>query len=278
MVRRAFLIAGLFLLAAATVWSEPLRVLTFNVRYPSEQDGQNRWEQRRDLLVQTIKEAQPDLIGTQELFKEQGNYIVEKLPEYSWFGVSRRGDQTDEHMGVFYRKERFRLADSGHFWLSETPDKPGSVSWNMSLPRMVTWGYFEESDGRRLYFYNTHFPHRGTEDAAARVKCAQQLAEHLRMLPEGSTVILTGDFNTDAASEPHKILTEYMQDAWTSVPEPAGPSGTFHNFSGKPASARIDWVLFKGALKPVAAETITRNNDGHYPSDHFPVLVTFEWK
>jgi endonuclease/exonuclease/phosphatase family metal-dependent hydrolase len=91
--------------------------MSFNVRYPARTDGPNRWEFRRDFLVETIREKSPDVIGTQELYYEQGQYIVEKLREYAWFGISRRGSHEDEHMGVFYKKDRLRVLDSGNFWL-----------------------------------------------------------------------------------------------------------------------------------------------------------------
>jgi endonuclease/exonuclease/phosphatase family metal-dependent hydrolase len=132
-----------FIIVAAmlTGWLLPaqtMKVMTFNVRYPNPGDGRNRWEERRDLVVKTIRDAAPDLIGTQELYHVQGQYIVEKAPEYAWFGLSRRGNQADEHLGIFYRKARLVLLDSGNFWLSATPEMPGSISWGMSLPRMVT--------------------------------------------------------------------------------------------------------------------------------------------
>ena len=114
--------------------AQTLRVMTFNVRYPSPDDGPNRWDFRSDLLVDTIRDKAPDLFGTQELFYEQGRYIVEKLHGYTWFGISRRGNREDEHMGVFYRTESLRLVESGNFWLSETPEAPGSMSWNVTLP------------------------------------------------------------------------------------------------------------------------------------------------
>src|SRR3954452_15385098 len=92
------LLAALFV--ANAFGADSLRVMTFNVRYPAKGDGPNVWEARRDLLVDTVRKNAPDLMGTQELFYEQGQYIVEKLPEYAWFGVSRRGNHEDEHMGV----------------------------------------------------------------------------------------------------------------------------------------------------------------------------------
>jgi endonuclease/exonuclease/phosphatase family metal-dependent hydrolase len=266
------------LLLAAHAYPADLRVMTFNVRYPAKSDGANVWENRRDLLVDTIRTSKPDIVGTQELFHFQGQYIADKLPEYKWFGVSRRGNQEDEHMGVFYRADRLKLIESGNYWLSETPETPGSMSWNVTLPRMVTWGIFEDSSsGKRFHFFNTHFAHR-QEDGEARENSARVIAGRLAKLPAGTTAILTGDFNTDSATEPYKVLTAVLTDAWSSVQKPAGPTGTFHGFSGKPRTSRIDWILYRGSLKPRSVETITHNDNGRYPSDHFPVLAVFEWE
>jgi endonuclease/exonuclease/phosphatase family metal-dependent hydrolase len=252
--------------------------MTFNVRYPATSDGPNVWEKRRDLLVATIKESNPDVFGTQELFYEQGQYIVEKAPEYAWFGVSRRGNRTDEHMGVFYKASVLRLVESGNFWLSENPDTPGSMSWNVTLPRMVTWGLFEiKASGKRFYFYNTHFPHRGREDAEARVQCARVIQSHMAKLPKDVPFILTGDFNTDVGSEPYKVIAPGLTDAWATAASKAGPNGTFHGFKGTPGTARIDWILFRGMARANKAETLTKNEEGRYPSDHFPVLAVLEF-
>ena len=57
--------------------AQTLRIMSFNVRYPAKSDGANIWENRRDLLVDTIRKHAPDIMGTQELFYEQGQYIVE---------------------------------------------------------------------------------------------------------------------------------------------------------------------------------------------------------
>jgi endonuclease/exonuclease/phosphatase family metal-dependent hydrolase len=277
-MRLAYLaLLGLSLLSSSPA-AEALRIMSFNVRYPAKSDGPNIWEARRDILIATIRDSKPDLIGTQELFHLQGEYIVEKLPEYAWFGVGRRGDKTDEHMGVFYRKDRFELKDSGNFWLSETPEVPGSSSWDMSLPRLATWGEFKDKrSGRSFRFYNTHFPHR-REDEAARTQCARVIAQRLSALPKEMTVILTGDFNTDAGSEAHRTLTAHLTDVYSAVPNPSGPKDTFHGFRGTPRSGRIDWILFRGSFQPRSFETVTSNENGRYPSDHFPVVAVLEWQ
>lgn len=260
-------------LAAA---AEPLRVMTFNVRYPNPGDGANVWPARRDLLVETIRSRRPDIIGTQELFHEQGQHIVEKLPEYAWFGLSRRGNHEDEHMGVFYRKDRLRVVESGDFWLSVTPEKPGSISWNMSLPRMVTWAVFEiTGTGKRFRYFNTHFAHRDV-DETARLKSAMLIACRIGLLDAEEAVILTGDFNAPAGGAVHQILAQHMQDAWLAAATRTGPEDTFHGFTGKPRPGRIDWILYRAPWKVLSAETITDRKGGVFPSDHFPVLAVFE--
>lgn len=256
--------------------AQTLRVMTFNVRYPAPSDGADRWELRRDLLVSSIREKDPDLIGSQELFFGQGQYIVEKAPGYAWFGISRRGNHEDEHMGVFYKKDKFRLVDSGNFWLSETPEQPGSMSWNVSLPRMVTWGLFEvKAGGRRFFLYNTHFPHR-REDDEARAQCARVLIDKINRLPRDIPFILTGDFNSIPDSPPYAAFAGTLEDSRLTAGRRTGPDGTNSGFRGSTEGRRIDWILYRGELKVAESETVIYARDGRYPSDHFPVLAVFE--
>jgi endonuclease/exonuclease/phosphatase family metal-dependent hydrolase len=264
--------------SVAVLQAQTLRVMTFNVRYPSPDDGPNRWDLRKDLVVDTIRGKAPDLVGTQELFSEQGQYIVEKLPEYAWFGLSRRGNREDEHMGVFYKKDRLRLVESGNFWLSETPETPGSMSWSVSLPRMATWGLFELPDsGRRFYFFNTHFPHR-REDDQARLECARVLAQRISRTPGNLPLILTGDFNAAPDSAPYAVFAGTLKDARLSAERRIGPDGTNSGFAGSTSGRRIDWIFYRGGLKAVESETIVNGRDGRFPSDHFPVLAVFEFQ
>jgi endonuclease/exonuclease/phosphatase family metal-dependent hydrolase len=265
---------ALFLLSLAAS-AQTLKVMSFNVRYPNPGDGADVWSARRDLLVDTVRAKAPDIMGTQELFYEQGQYIAEKLPDYAWFGLSRRGNREDEHMGVFYRKDRLTLIDSGDFWLSETPEKPGSISWNMSLPRMVTWGLFELKGGPRFLYLNTHFAHR-REDERARQMSARLIACRLGLYDPALPIVLTGDFNAPAGGDTYKILAAHLKDSRLEAAEKTGPEGTFHGFKGNPGPARIDWIMFRAPWKALSNETITVNRDGRYPSDHFPVMTVFQ--
>lgn len=265
---------------AADNAAAPLKVMTFNVRLPTDADGDNRWQARKDILVDAIRAQQPAVFGTQELFAEQGDYIVRHLPQYAWFGVGRRGDAEgagDEHMGVFYLRDELKVIESGDFWLSDTPDVAGSITWGNLYPRMVTWALFERiTDGRRFYFFNTHLPYRD-QDEPIRERGAALLLQRLSALPADVPVVVTGDFNTGPDSGVHARLTGDLVDAWERSRQRSGQEATFHAFSGK-ADRRIDWILVRGFdVGPVATVTVTDQRNGRYPSDHFPVVAELRW-
>jgi endonuclease/exonuclease/phosphatase family metal-dependent hydrolase len=273
MSRWSLVLAGLLGLASMQARAtDPLSVMSFNIRLPAESDGVDYWETRKPLAVRMLREQQPDVIGLQELVKAQADYLARELPQYAWFGRGREADGGGEHMGVFYRKDRLKVIESGDFWLSDTPDVAGSITWGHPHPRMVTWALFEQrSDGRRFYLFNTHLPYRD-EDEAARLKGAQAIARHLATLPDDVPVVLTGDFNTTPDSDAHAVLAGILQDAWTTAPRVEGIDATFHGFTGK-ADRRIDWIFVRGTqLESITSVTTRWNN--RYPSDHFPLVAT----
>jgi endonuclease/exonuclease/phosphatase family metal-dependent hydrolase len=265
--------AALLAIATSPSHAQALRVMSFNIRLPVAADGDNRWERRKALIERTLREQDADVMGMQELHRAQGDDVVRRLPHYAWFGRDRRGGHDDEHMGVFYRKDRLRVVESGDFWLSDTPDAPGSITWDHPYPRMVTWALFERiADRQRFYLFNTHLPYRD-EDDDARERGARLIASRLSLLPAGTPVIVTGDFNAAPESRTHALLAASLTDAWHAASQRSGPAATFHDFTGMPAR-RIDWILYRG-VRPVAVRTVTTHEDGRYPSDHFPIVAEF---
>jgi len=251
----------------------PLVVVSFNLRYGTALDGENAWPKRRELMVETIRTMNPDIMGTQECLEFQAQYLAEAMPEYAWIGVGRETDGKGEMSALFYRKDALTAEESGHYWLSETPEVHGSRSWNTSCTRMVTWARFRHAGtGAAFHVLNTHFDHRSEE---ARVQSARLIVQRLLSLPREMPVILTGDFNANAeTSAAWKILVQGgFKDACLLAGERLGPDVTFGGFKAPPdvKRQRIDWILVRNAGSVQRYETVTFNKDGRYPSDHYPV-------
>ena len=250
-----------------------ITVMSFNVRYATALDGKNSWERRQDVFADVIRQCNPDILGVQECLDTQAQFIAREFPEYRWVGTEREADGKGEMSAIFYRKDILKPIETGNFWLSETPDVPGSKSWGSVCTRMATWIRFRHvPSGRFFHMFNTHFDH-GSEEA--RQHSAKLLIE--RLPKADAAVIITGDFNAPAEESPAwKTFAEAgLTDAWVAATEKAGPEVTFGGFKppveGK--KDRIDWILCRGGFKAVRCETVTFNRDGEYPSDHYPVLA-----
>ncbi len=251
--------------------------MTFNIRYGTANDGDNSWPLRKHVVAATIDEYDPLVVGLQECLAFQAEYLVEQLPRYRWFGVGRDADAGGEMTAILYQPAKVSALATGHFWLSEQPDEPGSVSWDSSLTRMASYARFRHIESNaRFHVINTHFDHRGRE---ARLESARLIAARVAALPENLPFIVMGDFNALAPdSAPFEALTaQRLQDTWEAVDAPVGPATTWSGFRAPAAEAtrRIDWILFGGPWSVTHAEVVTYHASGRYPSDHFPVYAKF---
>ena len=90
-------------------------------------------------------------------------------------------------------------------------------------------------------------------------------------------VIVTGDFNASHSSRVfHTMTGGRLEDArHESRTEPLGPQGTFSGFEEGTglSDERIDYVFVDEGITVQAFEIIDELVDGHYPSDHRPVLA-----
>ncbi len=261
-----------------TAKAAEVRVMSFNIRYGAANDGDDSWPHRNELVVKTIRAFNPDLLGTQETLPFQADFIRKALTDYEYVGWSRDESPDGEQCGLLFRKDRFEQLDAGQFWLSEAPDEKASKSWDSSLPRVVTWVKLADrhADGAALLFVNTHFDHRGVE---ARAQSAQLVRNWIEDHAAETPVILTGDFNTPEQSAPWKTLTasDRLTDTWRIVnPQATESEGTFHGFTGKPGTGRIDWVLVSPEWIVAQAAIDRTEGAGRYPSDHFPVSAVLQ--
>ena len=264
--------------------AEPVRVMSFNIRYGTANDGVNHWDRRREFLRDTIRAFDPDLLGTQETLGFQRDWLTGQLPGYGVLGVGRDdGQDRGEMMALYYREARFEKLDGGHFWLSETPEQVGSQSWDSALPRMVTWVRLKDrraQTARPILFFNTHFDHRGAE---ARAQSAGLIRRRLLELGTNDSLVVTGDFNDGDGGEPHRQLFADLKGTPSPVvdtfrvkhPQPGPNEGTFTEFLLKNTGGpRIDWIAASRDWQIEAASIDRTAREGRTPSDHFPVTAT----
>jgi len=273
------------------VTTETVRVMSYNILYGTSGAAGVPWETRGKRVAELVRQLNPDVWGVQEALSSQIDDLLSALPEYATLGEGRRGLIQDEHMNIFYRRDRFRVLKCGTFWLSETPEKPGSQSWGSSLPRIVTWAVLFDKESSKPFLYcNTHFDHPATAQTV-RLNSAVVTWKFIKDRFPELPVVLTGDLNCSPSEEAMQFLTGKLPaegitgdfvDTYASLggPEPSPDNGitTFHGYAETPPARRIDYVLVRKGIKPLRAGILIKKIEDAYPSDHHPVWaeVRFE--
>ncbi len=259
--------------------NDTIKVMTFNIRCGSCESPEdvNNWKNRKYLTARVIKEQNPDLIGLQEAEKFQIDDLNNLLENYKRVGAGRDdGKNAGEFTAIFYKKDKFSEEESSTFWLSETPDVP-SKGWDAALNRTATFIKLkDEISEKEFYLFNTHFDHMGD---TARVESAKLLLNKIENLAEDFPVVLTGDFNVVAESEPYKIIVNGNENSFhlfdsshLSKTSHFGGISTFNGFGKTMDMGRtIDYIFVNDKVKVLTHRVITTTYDENYPSDHYPV-------
>jgi len=249
--------------------------MSYNLRTAnSDKKTVNAWEKRRPLVRELVGVLSPDLFGTQEGIIGQLKDMAADLPDYAWIGTGRDGGDKGEFMAIFYKKSRLEPLETNHFWLSDTPEVAASSTWGNNCKRMVTWVKFRDrKTGKEFYHFNTHFDH---EVQAAREKSSELIRARVQALNTQLPVLLTGDFNAYPDNKAHDILVQdgFFTDTWFVAKQHQGEGfGTFNGFHEVPTgNTRIDWILFRGKVTVDAEKIVMFSHNGHFPSDHFPLV------
>lgn len=260
---------------------DPLRVMTFNIRYNNPGDGVNAWPFRKDWVASLMRYHDADLIGVQEALAPMLRDLDERLPEWSRVGVGRTdGKEAGEFSAILYRRDRLTLIDSGTFWLSPTPTAVGSKAWDAALERIATWARFRDRrTGCGFVHLNTHFDHVGE---VARQESARVIREQLQRLVGRDPFVVTGDLNSDPRSGGYRVLTRDtlanavppLRDAFAiSASGHYGPTSTWNAFKAIEPGRRIDYVLVSERVTVHTHAILPDSWDGKFPSDHLPVLA-----
>lgn len=259
-----------------------LRVMTYNIRYAGGDSSEHAWAARRDALAAVIASSDPDILGLQEVEAVQADWLREKFPALEFFGVGRKdGMRAGEFAPVLFRRDRFQQLAGGHFWLSETPDVPGSRGWDAACERMATWvRLLDRRSGKPLIVLNTHLDHVGQE---AREGGLNLIRRKLEVIAQGAGVIVTGDFNAPGDGPLPARLVEGsglgLYDAFRQVfPKPDSDERTYNDWGCALLGERIDWILATPELVTVDTVITRRMPTGIIPSDHWPVSTALRWR
>lgn len=256
----------------------PLRVMSFNIRYGTANDGAHAWPNRRAAVLGTIADHAPHLLGVQEALRFQLDEIGSALGRYRLIGAGRDdGRAAGEHAAILVDTARFAVLADGTFWLSETPEVPGSMHWGNRITRITSWvRLVDRASGDTLRVYNAHWDH---ESQPSRERSAAlMLARIARDGSPADAVLVMGDFNAGDRNPAVRALLADTRirlfDAHGAHTPAEGWGGTFHGFRGDSTGERIDAILAGPGWTVLAAGIDRRKWGPVWASDHFAVWAT----
>lgn len=251
-----------------------MKVMSFNLLCAGRDEKQ--WFKRIPLVVRTIRKSDPDTFGVQEAHIGWMRALKGAFPDYGYIGIGRdNGKNLGEFSAVFYKKDKYKLLDSGHFWLSETPDKPGK-GWDAACIRICSYAKLKDkSTGSEFIHMNTHLDHVGVLAMQNGAELIVARAQSFGDLP----VLLTGDFNVTPDSVPCATIKEGGFKDARDCAKITDHDYTFHAYQpdNKAEHSIIDYVFIKGDIQVRSLKVIRKKIDGLYPSDHFPVLADVDF-
>ncbi len=271
-----------------------MKIVTFNIRTLWDNDGINSFIHRIGLIYEKINEECPDVIAFQEVTERHIDVLRKILPDYAFVGSGRLENRLGEGLYTAYLKSGFDLTFERIFWLSDTPDVPGSRFKSQSIyPRICVHTILSSKvSGEKFAFYNVHLDYLGMAGHTAppskdevpedfdyanfvnpRKLAMERLILEMEKQSEECEKIILGDFN---ASEDDECLSVLRKQGFVDLSEKSG--FTFHNFGKSARLIKIDYIFAKPSLSKRAKNLRLWRDEknGIYLSDHYPVAVEIE--
>lgn len=248
-----------------------IRFVTFNIRCDYDQDGENSFRFRKDLILKKIEQEKPDILCFQEVLPHVAEWLKRSLKDYYVLGCGRSEDFANEQMTVAYRWDRFDVLTWETFWLSDS-GLPGSRFPKQSIcPRTAAEAVFLDREEGTLYrVINAHLDHEFPEARERGLGLILDHLENVRTFPKAH-VILTGDFNAEPDCPELAALRQKsgLTDATAAL------GGTFHDY-GRTKPEKIDYICIQPTLRAAVAQCWTDCVNGVYLSDHYPLCADLE--
>jgi len=254
-----------------------LKILSYNIW-----NFNGDWPTRRQLIVNTVREHQPSIVGFQEIryryASDEGNQLAQmanQLSNYNYvYQPAMRYDTDAEGVGIL---TTFPIVLTNYTNLKFIPGAPDSNK------RIALRGLLD-TPGGQFDFFVTHFSY---SKGPGQMQNAVDLLNFMDASKERyPTQTVVGDFNiyTDSVG-PTDFLTGKnpfhgkvgnLRDVWETVHGKANG----YTFSNLPWSTglinRADRILNRGDIRPTQVERVGeyKSADQSPASDHLGVLVT----
>ena len=259
-----------------------ISVLDLNIRYLNDVDLLNIWDYRKEGFIQCLLNSYADVFFFQEITHEQYDYIDENLNSvYEFVGIYRDSTDRSEKCSISYNIFKYTLTDWGQFWLSSTPNVPGSNDFHNFFPRICTWCALKQINGIDLMFFNIHLDH---VNFSAHLPCINVFLEEsekiLQKFPQIQFVFFGGCLYCEEDDVVIQRIKSYNY-------EEIMFENTFHDFTGE-ADRHWDYLFwkernivktieFRRAFVPKKDATISEEKK-IYISDHYPCFAEFQQK
>jgi len=274
MKHKFFLLLVLTIIINLSISAQTFKVATYNLRYDNRGDSGNLWVNRAPVQANLIRFHDFDVVGIQEGLINQLEDLSKALPQYTRYGIGRDdGKASGEHSAIYFKKDKFKLLNSGDFWLSQTPDKPGK-GWDATCcNRICSWVQLQDiASKKKFYFFNVHFDHQGV---IARIESAKLMIEKIKAIAGNNPVVFTGDLNGGRNSDCYKYIANagIIKDSHELAAFPYENNASFNSFRTPRGMEVIDHIFVTKQFKVKKWGILTDTYFGKYPSDHFPVMA-----
>ena len=229
-------------------------VLTYNIYHGEDANGGSNL----DAVAGIINSLRPDLVALQE--------VDNKTARAKGLDLTAELSRRTGMQGVFGKAMDYDGGGYGEAVLSrhpiiETKNNPLPHSAKAE-PRAALEIHIELPGGVKMAFVGTHLDHQ--RDQSNRMMQAGRIMELYENynLP----IVLAGDFNATAGSDPINLLGRQWSDVAEDDSQPTFPST-------KPA-IRIDYIMYKPKDRWKVVEV--RVIDEKVASDHCPVFAVLE--
>ena len=251
---------------------EDITIMSFNIRYFAHDDFfKKSWFYRAPLVVNNVKQEQPDIIGFQEVQPIHEKYLKKHLLGYEFIVAYRTKMEPKEGMLLAYRRDRFTAEKEGMFWVSETPEKM-SKDWGSASYRVAAYAkLLDKKTNKYVSIIDTHLDNASDK---AREEGIRVLIEQVNSLKLVNPILL-GDMNDfdDSIMYEYAINHGYVDALKVADASYVGTGATYQAYGKKINHKRIDYFFLDPSIHVNDYHVVDKLYDGVYPSDHFPIVI-----